>query len=148
MPADAHTWDPLTRAQWLESTTLLPGYILASQGDRMLMANSVEGRFPFLDRDVVEFAMALPARHKLLGLDEKHILKRAFADVVPEADSRATEAAVPSPGRVGVLRAAGPCPTGWARPSRRSAVRDAGHLRAAHGRSARRQVPCGRRECG
>jgi asparagine synthase (glutamine-hydrolysing) len=85
MPAEAHTWDPLTRAQWLESTTLLPGYILASQGDRMLMANSVEGRFPFLDRDVVEFAMALPARHKLLGLDEKHILKRAFADVIPEA---------------------------------------------------------------
>ncbi len=59
-----------------------------SQGDRMLMANSVEGRFPFLDRDVVEFAMALPARHKLLGLDEKHILKRAFADVVPDADPR------------------------------------------------------------
>jgi asparagine synthase (glutamine-hydrolysing) len=85
MPADADTWDPLTRAQWLESTTLLPGYILASQGDRMLMANSVEGRFPFLDRDVVEFAMALPARHKLMGLDEKHILKRAFADVIPEA---------------------------------------------------------------
>lgn len=85
MPAAARGWDPLTRAQWLEATTLLPGYILASQGDRMLMANSVEGRFPFLDRDVVEFANRLPARHKLLGLDEKHILKRAFADVVPEA---------------------------------------------------------------
>jgi asparagine synthase (glutamine-hydrolysing) len=85
MPADAANWDPLARAQWLESTTLLAGYILASQGDRMLMANSVEGRFPFLDRDVVEFAMALPARHKLLGLDEKHVLKRAFSDVIPEA---------------------------------------------------------------
>ena len=50
----------------------------------MLMANSVEGRFPFLDRDVVEFANGLPARHKLFGLDEKHLLKRAFADLVPE----------------------------------------------------------------
>ena len=84
MPAGSESWDPLARAQWLEMTTLLPGYILASQGDRMLMANSVEGRFPFLDRDVVELANGLPARHKLCGLDEKHLLKRAFADLVPE----------------------------------------------------------------
>jgi asparagine synthase (glutamine-hydrolysing) len=48
------------------------------------MANSVEGRFPFLDPNVVAFANALPARHKLSGLDEKHLLKRAFADLVPE----------------------------------------------------------------
>src|SRR5690606_29564374 len=46
LPADSCEWDSLGRAQWLEMTTLLPGYILASQGDRMLMANSVEGRFP------------------------------------------------------------------------------------------------------
>jgi asparagine synthase (glutamine-hydrolysing) len=85
MPAEAGSWDPLARAQWLESTTLLPGYILASQGDRMLMANSVEGRFPFLDRDVIEFANSLPARQKLMGLDEKHILKLAFADLIPDA---------------------------------------------------------------
>jgi asparagine synthase (glutamine-hydrolysing) len=84
MPPSHAGWDPLSRAQWLEMTTLLPGYILSSQGDRMLMANSVEGRFPFLDRDVVELANALPARHKLLGLEEKYLLKKAFADVVPE----------------------------------------------------------------
>ena len=54
MPPEAADWDPLSRGQWLEMETLLPGYILASQGDRMLMANSVEGRFPFLDRDVVD----------------------------------------------------------------------------------------------
>lgn len=77
-------WDPVARAQWLEMTTLLPGYILSSQGDRMLMANSVEGRFPFLDRDIVALAGQLPARHKLLGLDEKHILKEAFRDLLPE----------------------------------------------------------------
>lgn len=83
MPAGSESWDPLSRAQWLEMTTLLPGYILSSQGDRMLMANSVEGRFPFLDRDVVELANALPARHKLLGLTEKYLLKRAFSDLLP-----------------------------------------------------------------
>jgi asparagine synthase (glutamine-hydrolysing) len=84
MPPCSKSWDPLSRAQWLEMTTLLAGYILASQGDRMLMANSVEGRFPFLDRDVVDFANALPARHKLFGLEEKYLLKRAFADLVPD----------------------------------------------------------------
>jgi asparagine synthase (glutamine-hydrolysing) len=84
LPPESSCWDPLARAQWLEMTTLLPGYILASQGDRMLMANSVEGRFPFLDPHVVEYANALPARHKLFGLDEKFLLKHAFADLVPE----------------------------------------------------------------
>ena len=84
MPSGSESWDPLSRGQWLEMTTLLAGYVLASQGDRMLMANSVEGRFPFLDRDVVDFASALPACHKLFGLEEKYLLKRAFADLVPE----------------------------------------------------------------
>ena len=84
MPPGSKDWDPLSRGQWLEMTTLLAGYILASQGDRMLMANSVEGRFPFLDPNVVDFANALPARHKLFGLEEKYLLKRAFADLIPD----------------------------------------------------------------
>ncbi|UFU02397.1 asparagine synthase (glutamine-hydrolyzing) [Ruania suaedae] len=84
MPSGHREWDPLSRAQWLEMSTLLSGYILAAQGDRMLMAHSVEGRFPFLDPDVVDLANRLPARHKLLGLSEKHILKTAFRDLVPE----------------------------------------------------------------
>jgi asparagine synthase (glutamine-hydrolysing) len=50
----------------------------------MLMANSVEGRFPFLDCELVDFANQLPPRHKLLGLDEKHLLKIAFKDIVPD----------------------------------------------------------------
>ncbi|HQZ84119.1 MAG TPA: asparagine synthase (glutamine-hydrolyzing) [Actinomycetota bacterium] len=83
LPKGSADWDPLARAQWLEMTTLLPGYILASQGDRMLMANSIEGRFPFLDREVMALANALPAHHKLLALDEKHLLKRSFADMIP-----------------------------------------------------------------
>lgn len=84
LPAASPDWDPLARAQWLEMATLLPGYILASQGDRMLMGNSVEGRFPFLDVEVGTYANAMPARQKILGLDEKHLLKRAFADLIPQ----------------------------------------------------------------
>lgn len=83
LPSGSQEWDDLARAQYLETKTLLAGYILSSQGERMLMANSVEGRFPYLDPDVVDFANALPAHHKLFGLEEKYLLKRAFTDLVP-----------------------------------------------------------------
>ncbi len=84
LPAAFPAWTPLAQDQYLECRTLLSGYLLASQGDRMLMANSVEGRFPFLDADVVELANALPPSHKLWGLDEKHVLKRAALGIVPD----------------------------------------------------------------
>ncbi len=84
LPADFARYSPLAKAQWLEMETLLSGYLLSSQGDRMLMASSVEGRFPFLDPDVLDLAPALADEQKLFGLDEKHILKRATADLVPD----------------------------------------------------------------
>jgi asparagine synthase (glutamine-hydrolysing) len=84
LPADHAKWNLLSRAQWIESTTLLAGYILAPQGDRMLMAHSVEGRFPFLDHELSAFANALPSRHKIMGLDEKHLLKRTFGHLIPD----------------------------------------------------------------
>ena len=71
--------------QALEIQTLLSGYLLSTQGDRMLMAHSVEGRFPFLDAQVMELAMRLPDRHRRAGLDEKHVLKRAAKGLVPDA---------------------------------------------------------------
>ena len=49
----------------------------------MLMAHSVEGRFPFLDRDVAALANRLPADYKLRVLDEKHVLKRAARELIP-----------------------------------------------------------------
>ncbi|MBP1688656.1 MAG: asparagine synthase (glutamine-hydrolyzing), partial [Deltaproteobacteria bacterium] len=83
LPAEFARWSPLAQDQFLEVQTLLAGYILSSQGDRMLMAHSVEGRFPFLDRDVVDLANSLPASYKLRALDEKHIIKKAAWDLVP-----------------------------------------------------------------
>jgi asparagine synthase (glutamine-hydrolysing) len=85
LPAAFSSWDPLARDQYLEVRTLLSGYLLASQGDRVAMASSVEGRFPFLDAEVIELACALPPDHKLRVLDEKHVLKRAAADLVPRS---------------------------------------------------------------
>jgi asparagine synthase (glutamine-hydrolysing) len=84
LPPEFGRWAPLSQDQYLEVRTLLSGYLLASQGDRMLMGHSVEGRFPFLDVNVVELANALPASQKLRGLSEKDVLKRAAAGLVPD----------------------------------------------------------------
>ncbi|HEX3763971.1 MAG TPA: asparagine synthase (glutamine-hydrolyzing), partial [Kofleriaceae bacterium] len=85
LPGEFARWDPLSQDQYLEIRTLLSGYVLASQGDRVAMASAVEARHPFLDPGVVELACALPADHKLHVLDEKHVLKRAAAGLVPDA---------------------------------------------------------------
>lgn len=77
-------WDPLSQAQYLESTVFLPQYLLSSQGDRVGMAHSVEGRFPFLDYRVVEFCCALPPQLRLFGLNEKYLLRRIAAQWLPE----------------------------------------------------------------
>jgi asparagine synthase (glutamine-hydrolysing) len=84
LPERFMRWSPLNRAAYLEMSILLSGYLLSSQGDRMGLAHSVEGRFPFLDHRLYEFAASLPTRSKLKGLREKDILKRWAARVVPE----------------------------------------------------------------
>jgi len=78
-------WNPLSRAQYVEVCTFLSGYLLNSQGDRMAMAHSVEGRFPFLDHHVLEMCSRIPAKYKLRGLDEKHILKRSMEREIPQS---------------------------------------------------------------
>ena len=83
LPPEFSGWSFLAQDQYLEIQTLLSGYLLSSQGDRMLMAHSVEGRFPFLDRNVVALANSLPDSYKLHVLDEKHVLKRAAEGLVP-----------------------------------------------------------------
>lgn len=85
LPDDFSRWNPFCQAQYLETKILLPGYILSAQGDRVAMAHSVEARYPFLDHRVVDFAARLPPRLKMKALDEKHILKRAVRDLVPDS---------------------------------------------------------------
>lgn len=83
LPGDIDRWLPSGRDQYVEAHTLLSGYLLSSQGDRMAMAASIEARFPFLDHRVIEFANRLPAQLKLRGLNEKYILKKAMAAELP-----------------------------------------------------------------
>ncbi|HQZ37438.1 MAG TPA: asparagine synthase (glutamine-hydrolyzing) [Vicinamibacterales bacterium] len=84
LPSGFAGWDGFSQAQYLETAHLLPAYILSSQGDRMSMGHSVEGRFPFLDHRVVEFAARLPPRLKMKVLNEKFLLKQAVRGLIPE----------------------------------------------------------------
>jgi len=76
--------DLLSRAQWLESSLFMSGYLLSSQGDRMGMAHSVEGRYPFLDHRVIEFCSRLPWNHKIRGLNEKYLMKKLMDGRLPD----------------------------------------------------------------
>ncbi len=78
-------YDYLTKAQWIELNFFMSGYLLSSQGDRMTMANSVEGRYPFLDHRLIEFSMSLHPDLKLNGLNEKFLLKKIMNGRMPES---------------------------------------------------------------
>jgi asparagine synthase (glutamine-hydrolysing) len=97
LPRDYARWDSFSRAQYLETAYLLPGYILSSQGDRVAMAHSVEGRFPFLDHRVVEFAAALPPDLKMKVLNEKYLLKRCAGQLVPKRIAQRSKYPVRAP---------------------------------------------------
>jgi asparagine synthase (glutamine-hydrolysing) len=84
LDGDLENLDSLAKAQHIEIITFLSGYLLSSQGDRMGMANSVEGRYPFLDHRIIEFCASLPPDFKLKGLNEKILLKKMMKGRLPE----------------------------------------------------------------
>jgi asparagine synthase (glutamine-hydrolysing) len=75
--------DHISAALYFECRTFLSGLLLV--GDKLAMANGLEERFPFLDNALVDFAMRLPARHKLadlehmLTVDEDAVRKKLLA---------------------------------------------------------------------
>jgi asparagine synthase (glutamine-hydrolysing) len=83
LPPAYEGFSPLGRAQYLEIVSFLEGYLLHSQGDRMLMGHSIEGRFPYLDYRVAEFAARLPDSLRLRGLTEKYALRQAASRYLP-----------------------------------------------------------------
>jgi asparagine synthase (glutamine-hydrolysing) len=84
LPPSAAGWSMLQRNQALEMRTLLDGYLLSSQGDRMSLAHGIEGRYPFLDFELVEWAFHLPDHYKLPLLSQKHLLRETFRRDLPK----------------------------------------------------------------
>jgi asparagine synthase (glutamine-hydrolysing) len=80
-PGDAV--EGLDRAFDFDVRFYLPGDIL-TKVDRAAMANSLETRAPFLDRDVAEFALSLPAQLKVANGQSKRVLRAAFEELWPD----------------------------------------------------------------
>ncbi|WP_277398105.1 asparagine synthase (glutamine-hydrolyzing) [Pseudomonas sp. MPFS] len=76
---------PVDQRSYLDLKLRLADHLLGDHGDRMNMVSSIEGRFPFLDPEVVEFLRRVPPHLKLNGMDEKYLLKQAAIARVPKA---------------------------------------------------------------
>ena len=96
--------DHINNSLYFEIKTFLPGLFLV--GDKLAMAHGLEERFPFMDNDLVDFAMQVPVEHKLGDLtkeidkidenieakkkayreydDGKNVLRKAMEDYIPE----------------------------------------------------------------
>lgn len=103
LPEGYERTDDISRAQSVEASTLLGNYLLSSQGDRMSMAHSVEGRYPFLDHTFIEYAARLPRSIKLRGLKDKFIMRQAYAHQMPEAASNRPKVAYQAPDLKGFM---------------------------------------------
>jgi asparagine synthase (glutamine-hydrolysing) len=74
--------DLLQKMTYLELKNRL-AELLLMRVDKMTMANSVEARVPFLDHELVQFALALPPEMKVRGGSGKYLLRKAVSGLLP-----------------------------------------------------------------
>jgi asparagine synthase (glutamine-hydrolysing) len=79
--------DELERLSLIDLRYYFVGDLMV-KNDRMLMAHSIEGRYPYMDRRIAEFSAALPMSMKVRGLEGRWIQKRAMAGLLPESISK------------------------------------------------------------
>lgn len=75
--------DRLSKRSYLDFKLRLVDHLVSDHGDRMALANSVEVRYPFLDKNFVEFSTQVPSDLKLKDFSEKYILKQMGGRIVP-----------------------------------------------------------------
>ena len=95
--------DDVTRMQYIDLHTWLPGDILA-KADKMTMANSLELSSPYLDHHLFEFAATLPLKYKIQGKTTKRALREAFKDLLPAAAINRPKRGFPVPTREWIKR--------------------------------------------
>jgi asparagine synthase (glutamine-hydrolysing) len=76
-------WDPLNQSLYAAYKVLLPGMLLMAKGDRAIRSASTEGRYPFLDEEVVEYCSQIAPEYKLRGWADKWLLRRVAERVAP-----------------------------------------------------------------
>lgn len=80
-----HDRHAFNKRSYLDLKLRLSDHLLSDHCDRVNYANAVEGRYPFLDIDLVEFIRGIPCDLKLNGLVEKYILKNVARKYIPPA---------------------------------------------------------------
>ena len=76
--------DVLQQRAYIDYKLRLVDHLVSDHGDRMALANSVEVRYPFLDKDLVEFSTQIPTELKLKDFTEKYILRQMASRFVPK----------------------------------------------------------------
>ncbi len=71
------------KAASLWTKTCFANYILNTLSDRLEMHHSLEGRVPFLDKDLVALGLSIPESQKINKLGTKHILRESFKTILP-----------------------------------------------------------------
>ena len=90
--------DDVTKMQFIDLHTWLPGDILM-KADKMTMANSLELRVPFLDKEVFEFAARIPAEYRLANGTTKHVLREGVRGILPKEVTERRKLGFPVPTR-------------------------------------------------
>lgn len=80
-----HNRDVLNKRAYIDYKIRLVDHLVSDHGDRMALANSVEVRYPFLDKDLIEFSTRIPSELKLNDFTEKYILKKMGSRFMPKA---------------------------------------------------------------
>lgn len=96
--------DKIHKRSYLDYKLRLVGHLISDHGDRMAYANSVEARYPFLDKDLVEFAAHIPPHLKLKKFEEKYILKELAKSQIPERIIKREKFAFHAPGSPYLLK--------------------------------------------
>ena len=84
---EARGYDDITKMQFLDMHLWLPGDILL-KADKMSMANSLEARVPFLDKDVFAVASGIPTQHRVNAKGTKFALRQAAMQAFPDKQEK------------------------------------------------------------
>jgi len=109
-PIDVSHVQGLTTSQrrsYIDYKLRLADHLLGEHGDRMFFSHSVEGRHPFLDRELLSFVVTIPDKYKLNGTNEKYILKKAAEGIVPDEIVKRKKFPFQAPGMSAMVKHAG-----------------------------------------
>ncbi len=94
------------RRSYIDAKLRLADHLLGEHGDRMIFSHSVEGRHPFLDKELLEFVFTMPDKYKLNGVNEKYILKKAGEGIVPDEILKRRKFPFQAPGMSSMIKKA------------------------------------------